>query len=57
MLFILRAQYTIDGVRCAAARLVIVTYLHFAEQADGQQIESAAAGAPWPPSSADRVST
>jgi len=41
MLFVLRAQNAVDGVRGAAAGFVIVTNLHLAEQADGKQIQSA----------------
>src|ERR1700728_2945127 len=38
--FALRAEDAIDGIRSAAAGLVIVANLHFSEQANGQQIQA-----------------
>ena len=41
VLFVLGAQHPVDGIGSAAAGLVIVADLHFAEEADCQQIKSA----------------
>ena len=55
MLFVLRAQNTVDGIGSAMAGLVIVADLHLAEQADGQQVQSAEQQAQRRPSSADHA--
>ncbi len=39
--FVLRAQYAVDGVGGAVAGFVVVADLHFAQQADGEQVQSA----------------
>src|SRR5579872_178448 len=39
--FVLRTQHAVDGVGGAAAGLVVVANLHFAEQADRQQVQAA----------------
>src|SRR5450432_136901 len=41
VLFTLRAQDTVYGVGSAITRLVIVAYLHFAQQSKGQHIKAA----------------
>ena len=40
MFFVLGAQDAVDGVRGAAAGFVVVADLHFAEQADGEQVQA-----------------
>jgi hypothetical protein len=39
--FVLGAEDAVDGVGGAAAGFVVVADLHFSEQADGEQVESA----------------
>src|ERR1700733_3795168 len=41
MLFVLRTKNAIDGVRSAMTGLVVVADLHLAEEADGEQVQSA----------------
>ena len=41
MLFVLGAENTVDRIRGAAAGLVVVVDLHFAKQADGEQVQTA----------------
>ena len=41
MFFVLGAKDAVDGIRRAAARIVVVADLHLAEQADGEQVQSA----------------
>ena len=41
VLFVLRAQNTVDRIRGAAAGFVVMADLHFAEQADGEQVQTA----------------
>jgi hypothetical protein len=39
--FVLGAKDAVNGIRRAAAGLVIMTNLHLAEQSDGEQVQSA----------------
>ena len=40
VLFVLRPQNAVDGIRSAVAELVVMPYLHFAKQADSEQIQA-----------------
>src|SRR5208283_396713 len=41
VLFVLRTQHTVNGVRGAMPGFVVVAHLHLAQQSDGEQIQSA----------------